>query len=312
MSQIVPLESLPELIRPVVTMGSFDGLHRGHQKILARVREEAKILGGHSVLISFEPHPRKVVFPHRPLSLLTPGRQKRELLRDMGLDYIVLAPFTESFSRLSASEYVEQFLVRHFHPQRIIIGYDHRFGYDRGGDIELLRSLGPAFGFEVTEIPAELIDEAAISSTQIRNSIEAGKLECATEMLGRPYSVWGKVVRGAQKGRELGYPTANLTLREKDQLLPPPGVYAVRIRRKGESAREAMANLGYRPTLYTKGSLHLEAHIFDFAGDLYGEEIELEFVSRLRDEIRFPDLQSLKAQLSRDETLARARLQDMS
>lgn len=308
MSLIVPLDSLPELVHPVVTMGSFDGLHRGHQKILSQVREAAKRKGGHSVLISFEPHPRRVLFPHLPLSLITPGRQKTELLGQMGLDYIVIAPFTESFSRLSARDYVDQFLVRHFHPSQIVIGYDHRFGHDREGDIHLLRSLADTYGYEVREISAELIDEAAISSTKIRRCIEAGELETAADMLGRPYAVWGKVVRGAEKGRELGYPTANLSLLEPEQLLPSPGVYAARVGRRGQAPLGAMANLGFRPTLYSDGQLQLEAHLFDFDGDLYGETLELTFVSRIREEVRFQDLDALKAQLALDEVEARRRL----
>lgn len=312
MSQIVSLNELPPLKDPVVTMGSFDGLHRGHQKILAQVRQSAIQLGGHSVLISFEPHPRKVLFPDRPLSLLTPPRQKKYLLQKLGIDYIVIAPFTEAFSCCSAHAYIDEFLVPNFHPRLIIIGYDHRFGHDRTGDIHLLRRLSTDYGYEVREISAELIHEAAISSTQIRRAIGAGELESASEMLDRPYSVWGRVVRGAQKGRTLGYPTANLALDDPQQLLPPVGVYAGQVRLlDGDSWFPAMINLGYRPSFYEQGALILEAHLLDFSGSIYDLEVELSFLSRIRDEKKFSGIEALKAQLKEDEKRIRARLSQL-
>ena len=308
MAVFTDLQDVPAFRNAALTIGTFDGVHLGHCSILQEVRRHAAESGGESVLITFEPHPRRVLFPHQPLKLLTPLHQKLSLITAQGIDHVVVAPFSPEFARLSADAYIRDFLVHHFRPHSIVIGYDHRFGHDRSGDIALLRRYETQFHYRTYEIPARLIADAAVSSTKIRNALLAGQVQDAARMLGRPYSLCGRVVRGAQLGRTIGYPTANLQALEPDQLLPATGVYAVQVRHQG-LWHPAMLNIGYRPTVDGNSTqLHIEAHLFDFMGDLYDASLELSFVARLRDEQRFDGLDALKAQLYRDEQQARSLL----
>lgn len=301
-------DNLPEFKNAVVTIGTFDGVHLGHRVILQEVVKHAKEINGESVLLTFEPHPRKLLFPDQSLKLLTPLDEKIKLIQSEGIENIVVVPFTNAFANLSADEYIQDFLVRLFKPHGIVIGYDHHFGHDRKGNINLLKQEATKYHYSVFEIPAQLIDEAAVSSTKIRNALNEGHVTEAAHMLGYNYTMKGTVQKGAQLGRTINYPTANLLPSSEDQLIPARGVYAIKVNYNG-IAYKAMLNIGFRPTVSNELKLHIEAHIFDFNGDIYGKEIELEFIERLRDEQKFASLDELKAQLGKDKEAAQRILQ---
>lgn len=297
------IDYLPGFSNAVITIGTFDGVHRGHMAILDRVVKHAREVKGESILLTFEPHPRKILFPEQPLKLLTPLDKKLELVTAAGIQHIVVVPFTKEFAALTAEEYVRDFLVKLFKPESIVIGYDHHFGNDRSGNIHLLKEMQTGYGYKIFEIPAQLIDEAAVSSTKIRNAITEGHVEEATEMMGHNYTLKGTVRQGAQLGRSIDYPTANIQPADADQLIPGRGVYAVRIRHDNELYK-GMLNIGYRPTVSSDIQLHIEANIFDFNKDVYAQQLEIIFVARLRDEQKFPSLDALKEQLAKDKEAA--------
>lgn len=294
------INKVPTFTNAVITIGAYDGVHEGHKAILRKVAARAREVNGESILITFEPHPRKLLFPDKPLGIITPLAEKIDYALDTGIEHIVVAPFTREFSAMSAHDYIEQFLARVFKPHTIIIGYDHRFGHDRAGGIELLNKYAPEYGYELIEIPAQLIDEAAVSSTKIRNAIREGNMQLAAHMLGRPYSVAGTVAHGAKLGRTIGYPTANLNPAEPDQLLPCNGVYAILAIHNGRT-HKGMASIGYNPTVTDKKELRIEGNLFDFAGEIYGDAITFQFIKRLRDEQKFDSLAGLTHQLHLDK-----------
>ncbi len=285
---------------PVITIGTFDGVHEGHKTILSSVVAHAKNIGGQSVLITFDPHPRKLLFPNQPLKLLSTLSERLTLIAAAGIDVTVVVPFTKSFSELSAQDYIENFLVKIFHPHSIIIGYDHHFGNDRSGDIRMLQQFSTQYNYDVKEISAQLISAAAISSTQIRNALNEGRVSDAKAMLGNAYALSGRVVKGAQRGRTIGYPTANLEINSSDKLIPAEGVYAVYVEYAQQQYR-GMMNIGRNPTVTADKSLKMEVHIFDFNTTIYGEELNILFIQRLRDEIKFSSLDALVAQLCQDK-----------
>ncbi len=297
-------DHLPLFTRPVLTIGTFDGVHKGHKAILADVVAQAGAIGGESILITFEPHPRKLIYPDQSLQLLTTLDDRIALILANGIDNVVVAPFNAAFAALSAVAYIRDFLVAKFRPEAIVIGYDHHFGHDRTGDLALLQSSGAAFDFTVYELPAQKIADAAVSSTKIRKALLGGDVAAATMMLGRPYMLTGKVVHGAKLGRTLGYPTANILPADADQLIPANGVYAVMAEVNGRD-HGGMLNIGIRPTVSAELALHIEAHLFDFAADIYGDDLTLSFIARLRDEQKFPSLDALKAQLDADADAAK-------
>jgi riboflavin kinase / FMN adenylyltransferase len=298
------LDHLPSFHNPVVTIGSFDGVHHGHKVILSEVVKEAKAVGGESILITFEPHPRKIIHPEQPLGLLTSPEQKIALMQAEGIDHIVVAPFTRDFSMLSAAEYVEDFLLKSFDPHTIIIGYDHRFGHSREGDIHLLRKLAPE-SVQIKEISAQLIEDAAVSSTKIRNALLKGHVHEAAEMLERPYSFKAMVVHGDKIGRTIGYPTANLKPSYPDILMPGIGIYAVRVEWRGK-LYDGMMSIGYRPTVTDEKVITCEVNILDFNEDLYGQTLTVYFEAYIRGEEKFESLEALKAQIAQDEIATRA------
>lgn len=292
-------DHLPEFKNAVLTIGTFDGVHKGHQAILNDVIHQAAENDGESVLITFEPHPRKLIYPEQSLQLLTPLEQKIRLILENGIHHIVVIPFDTAFASLSAHEYVADLLVKKFRPACIVIGYDHHFGHDRKGNLALLQEMSQTYGFKVHEIQAQKIDEAAVSSTKIRKALQQGDVTTASMMLGRTYTLKGTVVSGAKIGRQLGYPTANVAPSDADQQIPANGVYAIRAIYNGQSFN-GMLNIGIRPTVSEERKLHIEAHLFDFNQDIYDQELELAFVARLRDEKKFGSLDELKAQLAND------------
>jgi riboflavin kinase/FMN adenylyltransferase len=294
------IHGLPEFKDAVLTTGTFDGVHKGHLAILEEVVDHARKVGGTSVLLTFEPHPRKLLFPDQPLGIITPLHQKINLLSEAGIEHIVVVPFTKEFSALSASEYLSDFIVRLFHPHSIVLGYDHHFGNDRKGNIDLLKTCAEKNHYELIEIPAQLIDEAAVSSTKIRHAIMEGRMEDAAKMLGRYYTLGGLVIHGNKLGRTIGYPTANLQPEDADQILPAIGVYAIRATYNGISY-DGMLSIGYNPTVTDKKELRIEANLFDFDLDIYGQRLDIVFIEKLRNEQKFASLEELILQLHRDK-----------
>ncbi|HTN44935.1 MAG TPA: bifunctional riboflavin kinase/FAD synthetase [Flavipsychrobacter sp.] len=303
-------DNLPEFKNAVVTIGTFDGVHLGHQAILQTVIDKAIEMQGESIVITFHPHPRKLLFPHQELKMLTPLEDKISLLKNLGIDHIVVVPFTTEFSNLSAEQYIHDFLVDQFHPHTIVIGYDHHFGSDRKGNIHLLKATQLECNFQLIEIPEQLIDEAGISSTKIRNSLQTGDVREAAMMMGRGYSLKGTVITGNQLGRTIGYPTANLSLTDTDQLLPCLGIYCVQVRYK-EELLGGMLSIGYNPTVTDQKTIKIEVHLFDFDRDIYGDALELIFIQYMRGEQKFESVQALTAQLKKDEVMAKSILKSL-
>lgn len=293
------LDQLPAFRNPVLTIGSFDGVHHGHKVILSEVVKAAKAVDGESILITFEPHPRKIIHPEQPLGLLTSPEQKIALIEAEGIDHIVVVPFTRDFSMLSARAYVEDFLLKNFNPHTIIIGYDHRFGHSREGNIDLLKELVPSH-VQIIEISAQLIDDAAVSSTKIRNALLKGNVQEAAEMLERPFSYKATVVHGNKIGRTIGYPTANLQPCYIDILIPGIGIYAVTVEWRGKHYK-GMMSIGYRPTVTEEKVVTCEVNILDFEEDLYGQNLTVYFIQYLRGEEKFTSLDALKEQIALDE-----------
>jgi riboflavin kinase/FMN adenylyltransferase len=287
-----------------VTVGTFDGVHRGHWDVLARLAARARSLGLRSVLVTFEPHPLEIVNPTAAPQLLTIGDEKREVLAESGIDYLAELPFTSNLARYEAETFVDRILRRRFRMEYLLMGHDHGFGRNRAGDVEVMQALGARRGFRVEVVPPVSVgDGRPISSTSIRRAVAGGDLQRAAFSLGRSYAVGGRVVAGASRGRTLGFPTLNLEPPSRRKLLPPQGVYAVRAQTP-HGAFGGMMNLGPRPT-FGEMEPGLEVHLFDAAGDFYGARVRIDFVSRLRDTRSFPDAAALVQQLRRDEEDAR-------
>jgi riboflavin kinase / FMN adenylyltransferase len=288
--------------RPVITIGNFDGVHLGHQTLFRRLRERAQALQAPSVVLTFDPHPIKVMAPERQLPLLTTTSQKIKLLSTLGLDAVIVHPFTRDFAALPAREFVEEYLCRRLGVQEVVVGHDYSFGRNREGKISLLREMGLQKGFPVHVVDAIQINSTVVSSTLIRRLIQEGQVEKAEQLLGHPYEVTGVVVHGHGRGaRLLGIATANL--RPDNDLLPAPGIYAVRAKHLGKSY-SAVANLGTCPT-FEANEVSLEVHLMDFHEDIYDSHLDVEFVQRLRSECRFPDLPALVKQIEADILQAR-------
>jgi riboflavin kinase/FMN adenylyltransferase len=292
-------DDLPVFSKAVVTIGTFDGVHLGHQEILEQLQQEAARIGGETVIITFHPHPRKVVANSQPIYLINTIEEKIELLGKKGIDHLVVVPFTAEFSQQSPEDYVEQFLVKKFHPHTIIIGYDHRFGQGRKGDYKLLEVLSPKFGFQLLEIPAHVINESTVSSTRIRDAVLKGDVTAANALLGYDFFFEGKVIDGRKLGRELGYPTANLYIENAEKLVPGNGIYVVEVELGGE-VFGGMMSIGVRPTIGVTERT-IEVNIFDFDKDIYGSLLRVYVKKYLREEMKFNNLEELKAQLADDK-----------
>jgi riboflavin kinase/FMN adenylyltransferase len=291
----------------VITVGTFDGVHLGHSDVLTRLAARARAAGLRSLLVTFDPHPSEVLKPARAPLLLTVGDEKLAALAATGVDLCAVLPFTHTLASYDAAEFVERVLRRRFRMRELLVGYDHGFGRDRAGGVEVLRSLGEREGFRVEVVPPfQLPDGETVSSTMIRRAVQEGDLAAARRALGRPYAVFSRVVRGEQRGRLLGFPTLNLGPPPPRKLLPPGGVYAVRVQTPlGEFG--GMMNLGPRPT-FGDDRPSLEAHLFDAAGDFYGAPVSVEFVARLRETRAFSGPDALVAQLRDDAERARGAL----
>ncbi|MCU0430602.1 MAG: bifunctional riboflavin kinase/FAD synthetase [Cytophagaceae bacterium] len=284
----------------VVTIGTFDGVHLAHQKIIRRVIAESQRLGIHAAVLTFWPHPRKVIAGELPVpALLTSLSEKCESLEALGLDRIIITPFTREFSELDPLTFISEILVNTLQTKKIIIGYDHRFGKDRKGNYDLLKQESNRMGFEVEEITQQSLDEFAISSTQIRTYLNAGEVHQASLLLGRPYSLKGLVVKGKQIGRTLGFPTANIQPEAPDKLIPADGVYAVTVNHD-HRYYAGMMNIGNRPTVDGTNKT-IEVHLLNFDKDIYGESLQINFIQRIRDQRKFSGLEELKSQLILDK-----------
>jgi riboflavin kinase/FMN adenylyltransferase len=293
-------DQLPEFTNTVFTQGTFDGVHLGHQKILKRLKDESIKAGGESVLLTFWPHPRLFLFPDdNQLKLLQTLDEKLEQLEKAGVDNVVVLPFTKEFSQMLPEEFIKDFLVNSLNVHTAIIGYDHRFGSNREGDINLLKSYEAQYNYTVLEIGPEDIDDITISSTKIRNSLLSGDVDTANAYLGRPYSFSGKVVHGKKLGRTIGYPTANLDINHPNKLIPAIGVYAVQCKVEGQ-VFGGMMNIGNNPTVPGK-DFSVEVNIFDFSADIYDKVVEIFVVARLRDEKKFGNLEELALILQLDK-----------
>jgi riboflavin kinase / FMN adenylyltransferase len=299
------IQNLPVFKNAVITIGTFDGVHSGHQQIIRQMLSEAKAIGGETVVITFHPHPKMVVTgAKQDIKVLNTLAEKITLLQKHGVHHLVVVPFTNAFAEQTAHAYIKDFLVARFHPHTIIIGYDHRFGAGRKGDYHLLEDEAPANNFVVKEIPEHVLQDITISSTKIRTALLDGDIATASEFLGYPYFFSGKVVEGNKLGRTIGYPTANLSIEDEYKLIPGNGVYAAEVIVNGESSDvslKGMMNIGVRPTVGGTINRVIEVNIFNFDADIYGQELTVFVKTKLRDEIKFNGLEELKKQLAKDK-----------
>ncbi len=309
------IQHLPVFKNAVVTIGTFDGVHTGHQQIIQLMKEEASRINGETVIITFHPHPRQVIAARQSeVFLLNTIQEKITLLEKYGIQHLVVTPFTEEFSLQPAEEYIENFLVKTFHPHTIIIGHDHRFGKSRSGDFDLLQEKANLYNYVVKEIPGFMLQNNTISSTSIRQALLKGNIETANKYLGYPYFFSGEVVEGNKLGRTIGYATANLFIEEDKKLIPGNGVYVVQVQLNEKDVYESIANaasqlltgmmnIGIRPTV--EGTMRMiEVNIFDFDKEIYGDTLTVMILKRLRNEQKFSGLDELKGQLAKDKEQA--------
>lgn len=295
------IENFSRIAYPVVTTGTFDGVHMGHMTIINRLKEVAEKQKGETVLLTFFPHPRMVLQEDNDLKLINTLDEKINLLEKAGIDHLIIHPFTKEFSRLTSLEFVRDLMVNKIGTKRLVIGYDHHFGRNREGSFEHLMEFGPLYGFDVEEIPAQDIDNVNVSSTKIRKALLEGDLKTANEYLTHPFSIYGKVVSGAQNGRKLGFPTANIEVLERYKLIPAHGIYAVKVQIDYQIFN-GMLNIGVRPTIANAdGKPTIEVNIFDFDEDIYGKQISVQLIDRIRAEEKFPSLDDLVKQMHLDK-----------
>lgn len=303
MQVIRNLSDFPILDQAVVTSGTFDGVHLGHQKILERLIQVTRQIKGQSVVITYWPHPRLVLHPEtKNLHLLSTIEERIEQLAAFGVDYLLIIPFTREFANWDSDQFIHNILINTIHTRKLVIGYDHRFGKNRSGSFEYLQEHASELGFEVEEIPRQDVDNITVSSTKIRQALEAGEIKTANTYLGRFYSLPGTVIQGKQLGRTIGYPTANLDVADRHKLIPAQGIYAVKIK-IGENLLGGMLSIGTNPTVGGTTQT-IEVNIFNFNQDIYGHEITLLFVDRIRDEENFASLELLITQLHHDKEAA--------
>ena len=296
----------PEAV--ALTIGNYDGVHRGHRAMLARLLEVARARNLPAAVMTFEPHPREFFTPDQAPTRLTSLREKMELLEDAGVDLVYLCRFGREFASLTADEFISRVLHAEVHAKWVLVGDDFRFGAKRAGDFELLKKSGPAFGFEAETLPSVMVEGMRASSTAVREALAAGNLPWAAQLLDRPYSISGRVVHGDKLGKELGFPTANIQM--KHNRPPLSGIFAVELCGLDGNCLPGVASLGVRPTVKQDGAPTLEVHVFDFHERIYGAHVQVNFLHKLRDEEKFPDLPSLIAQIERDVADAKAFFQN--
>lgn len=292
-------------VKPVVTIGTFDGVHLGHQKVILRLQEFAKQHEGETVIFTFHTHPRLVTLPNENnLRLLTTLKEKINLFEKYGIDHLIIYTFDKEFSELSYSEFVEKILIEKIGTHCLVVGYDHKFGKNREGGFDYLKNCAKKFNFEIERLDALLVDEDSVSSTKIRNALQNGEIEKANQYLGYQFTLHGKVVEGKQLGRRLGFPTANIEASDKFKIIPGYGVYAVKVE-LNSTIYNGMLNIGTRPTFNNNAdNRSIEVNIFDFEGDVYGKEITLQFVGKIREEQKFESIEMLVKQLETDKIAA--------
>jgi riboflavin kinase/FMN adenylyltransferase len=306
------LDQLPDFKNAVLTIGSFDGVHSGHQRILERVKQLAQSVDSQSIVITFHPHPRLMLSPDAPpVSLLTTTDEKVALLEKYGVDSVVVVPFDRAFAEQTPDDYIENFLVKYFNPSHIVVGYDHRFGAKRVGDMTFLKKSATKFGYQVVEIEQQIVDEIAVSSTKIRQALANSDVKTANRLLGHPFIFSGIVVKGQQIGREIGFPTANLQIPDRNKLLPPHGIYAVFVYLEDGRKLRGMMYRGDRPVLKEHNNVTIEINIFDFHEDIYDKKMSVELIEFLRPDRNFDSLESLVVQLADDERTSRDALQSI-
>ena len=286
----------------VLTIGTFDGVHAGHRAVIDILSQKAKEIGGKTALLTFHPHPRVILHPdNHGLKLLNTLEERMALLEDTGLDFLIIEEFNLELSRLTPLEYVKNLFAEGIKPSMVVIGDDHRFGRNREGDFSALKEMGKVFSFEVIALDAEYVNDIRVSSTKIRQAIEKGNMQSASEFLTENFPLVGRVVNGKKLGRDLGFPTANIEVDKGLKIIPKNGVYAVWAITPDGNKRKAMLNIGERPTVSDNNNISIEVNILDFSEDIYGEHLEIRFVKRLRDEKRFANVEELKAALIDDE-----------
>jgi riboflavin kinase/FMN adenylyltransferase len=293
----------------ILTIGTFDGVHIGHQKIIKRLNEIKMDQNEKSMILTFFPHPRMVLDHRNDIKMLTTMEEKTQLLEKFGLNELIIEPFTLEFSRLSAFEFVRNILVNQLHLKKLVIGYDHHFGKNREGNFEQLVEYGELYDFDVEKISAQEIEKVSVSSTKIRKAVENGDMETANAYLGYSYLLTGEIIEGMGIGRKINFPTVNLDIKEDYKLIPKKGVYVVKAHFK-DRTNYGIMNIGFRPTVGGKGQT-IEIHLFDFHGNLYGKKIQVEVLKRLRDEQKFASVDELANQISKDEKAAREWLMNL-
>ncbi|MEO7176291.1 MAG: riboflavin biosynthesis protein RibF [Saprospiraceae bacterium] len=303
MQVIEGINALPVFHNPVITIGSFDGYHKGHKAIVDRTCEIAKEVNGQSVVVTFDPHPRSIIYPSdQGLKLLSTKEEKIELIGLSAVDFLVIVPFTVEFSQLIADEYIEKFIVQYFRPHTIVLGHDHRFGLNRLGDINFLQCYGEKFGYQVDQVSEQLVDNTIVSSTKVRNALMDTQVELALEYSGHPYLLQGKVVPGDQIGKSLGFPTANLQIDNPLKLVPPAGIYAVYAHIE-KAIYPAMLYIGDRPAIKGNHNTSIEINILNFEADLYDTDLKVELVSFIRPDMDFDNMNLLKQQMQNDRVV---------
>ena len=302
------IEEFQNVKRPIVTTGTFDGVHFGHRKIIDRLKQVAQNCDGETVLLTYSPHPRMILFPDdQDLKLLNTIEEKKKLLEKAGVQHLIIHPFTKEFSRISSINFVRDILINKLKTHKLVIGFNHHFGRNREGSFKHLQKFAPVYGFEVEEIPIQLLDNLGVSSTKIRKALFKGNVDMATEYLGYKYQLSGTVVKGNSIGRTIGFPTANLELGDTKKIIPADGVYAVSVKVDNLSYK-GMMNIGNKPTVNNQART-LEVHLLDFGRDIYDKTITVNFVKRIRNEIAFQEVSELKEQLEKDRLLVSTILQ---
>ncbi len=284
----------------VVTIGTFDGIHLGHKKILEEVSRKTSFYGGRNFVVTFEPHPRKVVSKSNNVKLLNTLHEKKEVLREAGIQNLLVIKFTKEFSQLSSEEFFKKYIIDGIGLKEMVIGYDHHFGKGRGGDKSTLEELGLEYEFNVTSVDAVSVDGVTVSSTKIRSALNEGKISLANQLLGKYYSFYGEVIKGDQRGRQLGFPTANIKIKDEDKLLPLIGIYAVEFW-VDDAKHYGLMSIGKRPTFYDDGSVTTEVYVLDFNKDIYGKNVKVSLVERIRGEEKYSSADELIKQMNKDK-----------